>query len=41
MVDIDRFDPLRRPGDVALLVKRIAEFRGPRESWEAPPTIGG
>jgi deoxyadenosine/deoxycytidine kinase len=41
MVDIDRFDPLRRPGDVALLVKRIAEFRGPREIWEAPPTIDG
>ncbi|MBL8317105.1 MAG: deoxynucleoside kinase [Burkholderiaceae bacterium] len=41
MVDIDRFDPLRRPGDVALLVKRIAEFRGPRESWEPPPTIAG
>lgn len=41
MVDIDRFDPLRRPGDVTMLVKRIADFRGPRESWESPPTIEG
>ncbi|MFO1219773.1 MAG: deoxynucleoside kinase [Burkholderiaceae bacterium] len=40
MVDIDRFDPMRRPGDVATLVERIAHFEGPRESWDAPPTIG-
>lgn len=41
MVDIDRFDPLKRPGDVALLVERIAAFHGPRESWHSPPTIAG
>jgi deoxyadenosine/deoxycytidine kinase len=41
MVDIDRFDPLKRPGDVALLVERIAAFQGPRESWHSPPTIAG
>jgi deoxyadenosine/deoxycytidine kinase len=39
MVDVDHFDPLRRPGDVQRLVERIARFEGPRESWEAPPTI--
>jgi len=41
MVDIDHFDPLRRPGEVARLVDRIAQFEGPRESWKAPPTITG
>ncbi len=39
MIDVDHFDPLRRPGDVQRLVERIARFEGPRESWEAPPTI--
>lgn len=39
MIDIDRFDPLRRPTDLQRLIERIANFSGPRESWEAPPTI--
>jgi deoxyadenosine/deoxycytidine kinase len=39
MIDVDHFDPLRRPGDVQRLVERIARFEGPRETWEAPPTI--
>jgi deoxyguanosine kinase len=40
-VDIDRFEPLRRPADLQRLIALIAEFRGPRESWNAPPTISG
>ena len=40
-VDIDRFDPMRRPSELQRLIERIANFRGPRESWEAPPTIRG
>jgi deoxyadenosine/deoxycytidine kinase len=39
IVDIDRFDPMRRPADLRRLIERIADFRGPRESFEAPPTI--
>ena len=41
MIDIDRFDPLRRPGDVQRLLDHIARFEGPREGWDSPPTITG
>jgi deoxyguanosine kinase len=41
MIDIDRFDPLKRPGDVQRLLERIARFEGPREGWDSPPTITG
>lgn len=41
MIEIDRFDPLHRPGDLQRLLDRIARFGGPRESWDAPPTIAG
>lgn len=41
VVDIDRFDPLRKPADLSYLVERIAAFRGPRESLRVPPTIAG
>jgi deoxyguanosine kinase len=40
VVDIDRFDPLRKPADLQYLIERIAAFKGPRESLRAPPTIG-
>ena len=40
VVDIDRFDPLRKPADLQYLIERIASFEGPRESLLAPPTIG-
>jgi len=40
VVDIDRFDPLRKPTDLQYLIERIAAFKGPRESLRAPPTIG-
>jgi deoxyadenosine/deoxycytidine kinase len=40
MVDVDRFDPLRKPADLQYLIERIAAFRGPRESLLSPPTIG-
>ena len=39
VVDIDRFDPLRKPADMQYLIERIAAFEGPRESLRAPPTI--
>jgi deoxyguanosine kinase len=41
VVDIDRFDPLRKPADLQYLIERIAAFEGPRESLRAPPTIAG
>jgi deoxyguanosine kinase len=41
VVDIDRFDPLRKPSDLQGLIERIAAFRGPRESLQSPPTIAG
>jgi deoxyguanosine kinase len=41
IVDIDRFDPMRRPAELQRLIQRIANFHGPRESWEVPPTIRG
>jgi len=41
VVDIDRFDPLRKPADLQYLLERIAVFRGPRESLRSPPTIAG
>jgi deoxyadenosine/deoxycytidine kinase len=41
VVDIDRFDPLRKPSDLQYLLERIAAFRGPRESLVSPPTIDG
>jgi len=41
VVDIDRFDPLRKPADLQYLIERIASFEGPRESLLSPPTIGG
>ena len=41
VVDIDRFDPLRKPADLQYLIERIAAFVGPRESLRAPPTIAG
>jgi deoxyadenosine/deoxycytidine kinase len=41
VVDIDRFDPLRKPADLQYLIERIAAFRGPRESLRSPPTIAG
>lgn len=40
VVDIDRFDPLRKPSDLQYLIERIHAFRGPRESLLSPPTIG-
>ncbi|HEX6018146.1 MAG TPA: deoxynucleoside kinase [Burkholderiaceae bacterium] len=40
-VDIDRFDPLRRPADLQTLIDRISKFEGPRESLLSPPTIAG
>jgi deoxyguanosine kinase len=40
VVDVDRFDPLRKPADLQYLIERIAAFRGPRESLLSPPTIG-
>ncbi len=39
VVDVDRFDPLRKPGDLQYLLERIAAFQGPRESLLSPPTI--
>ncbi|MCW5658601.1 MAG: deoxynucleoside kinase [Burkholderiaceae bacterium] len=39
VVDIDRFDPLRKPSDLQYLLERIAAFQGPRESLLSPPTI--
>ena len=41
VVDIDRFDPLRKPTDLQYLLERIAAFTGPRESLLSPPTIAG
>jgi deoxyadenosine/deoxycytidine kinase len=41
VVDIDRFDPLRKPSDLQYLIERIAAFRGPREALRSPPTIAG
>ena len=41
MVDIDRFDPLRRPADLQALIDRLSKFEGPRESLLSPPTIAG
>jgi len=41
VVDVDRFDPLRRPADLQYLLERIAAFEGPRESLVSPPTIAG
>ena len=41
VVDIDRFDPLRKPADLQYLLERIAAFEGPRESLLTPPTIAG
>jgi deoxyguanosine kinase len=41
VVDIDRFDPLRKPADLQYLLERIAAFEGPRESLLTPPTIVG
>jgi len=41
VVDIDRFDPLRKPSDLQFLIERIASFEGPRESLLSPPTIAG
>jgi deoxyadenosine/deoxycytidine kinase len=41
VVDIDRFDPLRKPSDLQYLIERISKFEGPRESLLSPPTIGG
>jgi len=41
VVDIDRFDPLRKPADLQYLLERIAAFEGPRESLLSPPTIAG
>jgi deoxyadenosine/deoxycytidine kinase len=41
VVDIDRFDPLRKPADLQYLLERIAVFSGPRESLRSPPTIAG
>lgn len=41
MIDIDRFDPLRRPAELQRLLDRIARFEGPREAWNTPPTIAG
>jgi len=40
VVDIDRFDPLRKPSDLQVLIERIASFEGPRESLLSPPTMG-
>jgi deoxyadenosine/deoxycytidine kinase len=40
VVDVDRFDPLRKPSDLQCLIERIARFEGPRESLLSPPTIG-
>ncbi|HET7525140.1 MAG TPA: deoxynucleoside kinase [Burkholderiaceae bacterium] len=40
VVDVDRFDPLRKPTDLQYLIERISAFQGPRESLLAPPTIG-
>src|SRR5512143_1472056 len=31
VVDIDRFDPLRKPSDLQYLIERISRFEGPRE----------
>ena len=41
VVDIDRFDPLRKPSDLQYLIERISRFEGPRESLLSPPTIPG
>src|SRR5262245_135628 len=41
VVDVDRFDPLRKPVDLQYLIERIANFRGPRESLLSPPPISG
>lgn len=41
VVDVDRFDPLRKPSDLQYLIERIARFEGPRESLRSPPTIAG
>ncbi|HVO06633.1 MAG TPA: deoxynucleoside kinase [Burkholderiaceae bacterium] len=41
VVDIDRFDPLRKPSDLQYLIERISNFEGPRESLLSPPTIPG
>jgi deoxyguanosine kinase len=41
VVDIDRFDPLRKPSDLQYLIERISRFEGPRESLLSPPTITG
>jgi deoxyadenosine/deoxycytidine kinase len=41
VVDVDRFDPLRKPADLQYLLERIAAFKGPRESLVTPPTIPG
>jgi deoxyadenosine/deoxycytidine kinase len=41
VVDVDRFDPLRKPADLQYLIERIAGFEGPRESLLSPPTIAG
>jgi deoxyadenosine/deoxycytidine kinase len=41
VVDIDRFDPLRKPSDLQYLLERIVAFQGPREALHSPPTIAG
>ena len=41
VIDVDRFDPLRKPSDLQYLIERIAGFEGPRESLRSPPTIAG